>query len=169
MEKWQLQWRRKGYWSPGRTFATAEEADAYGLFRAAENCEGYRVVELSKNRDLSIDQLITLLKWVSIKKQGWRDHLQRWFNGGTEPEGFSQEELDWLMDINLYYPKQNFADLTVRRIRAKLRYFQYRQAAVNKAAPAATVYQDAEVDEKADGAWVQAWVWVPREDLNGST
>lgn len=160
----QVQWRRKGYWSPGSKFYSEEDAQSYGELRVNKGGE-FRVVPVTHHGELSTDQCLILMKCLQAQPRNWRAIVCRFLDHGKQPpECLSHAEQDALMDMGNQYPREKLVKLNKEVLRNRLLMADFRERAKDIAvAIQDTVALDGnpEVMLIPQGAFVQAWVFVP--------
>lgn len=170
-----IQWRRKGYWSPGSKFCSEEDAQAYGELRVNPDKNGeFRIVPISKHGELSTEQCLLLMKCMHSSPNHWRAELARFLDKGAKPPaGLSPDDVDALMILGQSYPRSKLVKLNPEVLRNRLMMADFRERArvVAKAAEDIIALDtNPEVMLIPQGAFVQGWVFVPHrseEDERG--
>ena len=160
----QVQWRRKGYWSPGSKFYSEEDAQAYGELRVNKGGE-FRVVPVTHHGELSTDQCLILMKCLQAQPRNWRAIVCRFLDHGKQPpECLSPAEQDALLDMGNQYPRVKLVKLNKEVLRNRLLMADFRERAKDIAV---AVQDKVALDDNPEvmlipqGAFVQAWVFVP--------
>jgi hypothetical protein len=161
-----IQWRRKGYWSPGAKFSSEEEAQEYGEMRVNSDKEaGFRVVPLTKHGELSVEQCLVLLKCMHLSPKYWRAELVRFLEKGAKPTaGLTPEDVELLLVIGQQYPMRKLVKTNPEVMRNRLKMADARERAREIAKAASHIVAldtNPEVMPIAQGCFVQAWVFVP--------
>lgn len=160
----QVQWRRKGYWSPGSKFYSEEDAQTYGELRVNKGGE-FRVVPIERHGELTTDQCLILMKCQQAQPRNWRTIVCRFLDHGkTPPACLTHKEQDALLDLGNQYPRAKLLKLNQAVLRGRLLMADFRERAKDIAvAVQDTVALDTnpEVMLIPQGAFVQAWVFVP--------
>lgn len=160
----QVQWRRKGYWSPGSKFYSEEDAQAYGEMRVNKGGE-FRVVPVTRHGELTTDQCLILMKCLQAQPRNWRAIVCRFLDHGKQPpECLSQAEQDALMEMGNQYPRAKLVKLNKEVLRNRLLMADFRERAKDIAVAVQDVVvldTNPEVMMIEQGAFVQAWVFVP--------
>jgi hypothetical protein len=159
-----IHWRRKGYWSPGSKFYSEEEAQAYGEFRVNKGGE-FRVVPIERHGELTTDQCLVLMKCMQAAPKHWRQHVVIYIEkGGKAPKYLSDQDVETLAKMGQEYPRDKLVKLNERVLRNRLLMADNRERArvIAQAAPDIVALDDnPEVMLIEQGAFVQAWVFVP--------
>ncbi|QBJ04514.1 hypothetical protein HOV23_gp059 [Pseudomonas phage Lana] len=163
----QIQWRKPGYWAPGPKFSDEEQATSYAECRAVPEKRGvYRVVPVSKPGELSVSQCLVLMKFAQVEPQHWRARLLRFITNLEKPRGsWTEEELQLMQDIGQTFPLAKITKLNERMLRNKLLMADARERAVEIAKAVSDIVildSNPEVMTMNEGAFVQAWVFVPK-------
>ena len=162
-----VQWRKNGYWAPGPKFSSEEQAESYGQARAVPEKRGvYRVVPYPGIGELSVDQVLTLMKLIHLQPVHWRIRLMDFLDRLRKPKGeWSEEELQRLQDIGQRFPRPKLLKLTPEVLRNKLIIADARERAkddVKGYEHVMALDDNPEVMAIQEGAFVQAWVFVPK-------
>jgi len=163
----QVQWRKRGYWAPGPKFSSEEQAVEYAEVRALpEKLGTYRIVPVTRCGEMSVDQCLALMKLMQAEPQHWRSRLGKFFVDFTRPKGeWSDQDLQHLQDLGQRFPINKLFKLNLRQMRNKLEIADARERAVGIAEGVSHVValdDNPEVMTINEGAFVQAWVFVPK-------
>lgn len=168
-----IQWRRKGYWSPGSKFFSEEEAQAYGELRVNKGGE-FRVVPIEKHGELSTEQCLVLMKCMHADPKYWRRSISIYLEKGYKPPaGLDQADIATLLEMGQQYPLNKLIKLNPEVLRNRLTMADFRERAREVALAAKDIVAldtNPEVMLIPQGAFVQAWVFVPHrseEDERG--
>lgn len=161
-----VQWRKSGYWAPGAKFISEAAATEYAEMRVCSHKGGsYRVVPVTKHGELKVDQCLVILKCIHQNPDYWRKELAKFFDKGVKPKmNLTDDDLQMLVDIDQQYPRGKFMKLNPEVVRGRLKMADARERAHDVIKPAEhLVVLDAnpEVMTLEQGAFVQAWVFVP--------
>lgn len=163
----QVQWRKRGYWAPGPKFSSEEQAVDYADVRALPEKLGvYRVMPVTDIGEMSVEQCLVLMKIMQVEEKHWRHRLGSFLRNFDRPKGnWTDEELQMLQDIGQRFPRAKLLKLNLRQMRNKLEMADARERAVEIAKEVQHVValdQNPDVMTVNEGAFVQAWVFVPK-------
>lgn len=162
----QVQWRKRGYWAPGPKFSSEEQAHAYADVRALPEKLGvYRVVPVTHCGEMSVEQCLVLMKFMQHEPKHWRHRLGNFLRGTERPKGvWLEHDLQTLQDLGQRFPHEKLFKLNERQMRNKLEMADARERAMEIAKCVSHVValdQNPDVMTIEEGAFVQAWVFVP--------
>jgi hypothetical protein len=163
----QVQWRRKGYWSPGGKFHSEEQATKYAQIRVdVETGGNFRVVTIaSRHGELSVEQVLVLMKCMHLDPKHWRANLVHYMQKGAKPPaGLNEEEVDLLLQMSQTYPMGKLVKLNEGLMKSRLKIADARVRArqvASRAADMLVIDTTPEVMPIAEGFFVQGWVFVP--------
>lgn len=159
-----IQWRRKGYWSPGSKFYSEEEAQRYGEFRVNKGGD-FRVVPIDRHGELNTDQCLVLMKCMQASPDHWRQHVVYYLEkSGKAPKYLSDDDLQILGKMGAEYPREKLVKLNAAVLRDRLKMADFRERAKGIAVAiqdTAVLDTNPEVMIIEQGAFVQAWIFVP--------
>jgi hypothetical protein len=163
----QVQWRKRGYWAPGPKFSSEEQAVEYADIRALpEKLGTYRVVPVTACGEPTVDQCLALMKLMQLEPQHWRHRLGNFFRHTERPKGtWSEPELQALQDMGQRVPNDKLFKLKPHQMHNKLEMADARERAVEISKGVQHVValdQNPDVMTINEGAFVQAWVFVPK-------
>lgn len=162
-----IQWRRKGYWSPGVKFHSEEDAVSYAELRVnPAKGNGYRVVPIEiMPRELSTEECLVLMKCMHANPKHWRREVMYFLEKGKRPpQALHHDDLLILTEMGQQYPRDKLIKLNAEVIRNRLLMADNRERAkeiVKGAADIVALDTNPEVMLIPQGAFVQAWVFVP--------
>jgi len=164
-----VQWRKNGYWAPGPKFRSEEEAQIYAEMRAVPGKRGvFRVVAYPGIGELSVDQVLLMMKLLHVHPVHWKVRLRsfleklRFRDPGIK---WTEEELQMFQDIGERFPRPKLLRLTPERLKSKLLIADARERAkdvVKGYEHVIALDDNPEVMAIEEGAFVQAWVFVPK-------
>lgn len=159
-----IQWRRSGYWSPGSKFYSEAEAQRYGEFRVNKGGD-FRIVPISRHGELSTDQCLVLMKCMQASPDHWRQHVVYYLEkGGKVPKYLTEDDAVLLAKMGAEYPREKLIKLNPMVLRDRLKMADFRERARGIAEAikdTAVLDTNPEVMIIEQGAFVQAWVFVP--------
>ena len=159
-----IQWRRSGYWSPGSKFYSEAEAQRYGEFRVNKGGD-FRIVPISRHGELSTDQCLVLMKCMQASPDHWRRHVVYYLEkGGKVPKYLTEDDAVLLAKMGAEYPREKLIKLNPMVLRDRLKMADFRERARGIAEAikdTAVLDTNPEVMIIEQGAFVQAWVFVP--------
>ena len=162
-----VQWRKNGYWAPGPKFSSEEQAQSYAEVRAVPDKRGvFRVVPYPGIGELSVEQVLALMKLLHLQPVHWRIRLMDFIDRRRPPKGnWSDDELQTLQDIGERFPRPKLLKLTPEHLKSKLLIADARERAKDVVRGYENVIaldDNPEVMAIKEGAFVQAWVFVPK-------
>lgn len=163
----QVQWRKRNYWAPGPSFSSEEQAIEYAEVRAVPEKLGvYRVVPVTQTGELSVEQCLALMKLIQMQPKHWRAFLCKFISKFDKPKGvWTDDELQCLQDVGQRFPANKLSKLNVRQLRNKLEMADAREraaAVVSEVQHVVALDKNPDVMTVEEGAFVQAWVFVPK-------
>ena len=162
----QVQWRKPGYWAPGPKFSSEEQATDYAEVRALpEKLGTYRVVPVTHCGEMSVEQCLSMMKLMQLEPEHWRHRLGNFLRGNAKLKGdWEENDLQNLQDIGQRFPHTKLFKMNLRQMRNKLEMADARERAIDIAKEVqhlVALDQNPEVMTIKEGAFVQAWVFVP--------
>lgn len=162
----EVQWRKTGYWAPGPRFSSEEVAMEYADLRVDPKKRGlYRIMPVVEHGELSVEQCLVMMRLMQVHPHHWRRRLGDFLTGRKPMKGMDAEgDKQALHDIAARFPKEKLFKLNPRALRNKLAMADARERAAEIAKDVShvvTLDHNPEVMTVSDGAFVQAWVFVP--------